>query len=150
MLHGGAAGAKRMAGSFDCHRTMGGLASPTITICDHPDEAHAALKVAASAPKGRRTQCRRSKALSESVERALGRGFEALSFGLSGSNCMPISRPSDQGLDNEDIDALFKRSDEQGKPGIFQNHDRHEFPRPLKPPHLGFSVASGLWKSASG
>lgn len=94
---------------------------PTITIRDLPEQTHAALKVmAARAQKGGRRSV-------EGLARTLLVEAASRSGPGLGTQLLAIGRQFHASLDatgenttNEDIDALFKRSSEQGEPASFE------------------------------
>lgn len=93
----------------------------TITIRDFPDEAHAALKLmAATAQKGGRRSVEgfaRALLVDAARRRGAGLGTQLLAIGRQFHASLDAERES---TTNEDIDALFKRSAEQGEPASFE------------------------------
>ena len=95
----------------------------TITIRDIPETAYAQLKVIAAKQKGQKG--RRSVEgfarglLVEAAARRVGTGFGDLLVAISRSAHADLAAAGED-VTNEEIDALFKRSDEQGEPASFE------------------------------
>lgn len=93
----------------------------TITIRDFPEEAHAALKVmAAGAQKGGRRSVEgfaRTLLVDAARRRGPGLGSQLLAIGREFHASLDAAGES---ITNEDIDALFKRSAEQGEAASFE------------------------------
>lgn len=93
----------------------------TITIRDIPEEAHAALKVmAAGAQKGGRRSVEgfaRTLLVEAARRRGPGLGTQLLAIGRQFHASLDAAGES---TTNADIDALFKRSGEQGEPASFE------------------------------
>lgn len=92
----------------------------TITIRDVPETAYAQLKVIAAKQKGRRSVEGFARALLvEAAARRVGTGFGDLLVAISRSAHADLAAAG-EGVTNEEIDELFKRSDEQGEPASFE------------------------------
>lgn len=113
--------ATEKAHAYNCYQILEMIAMSTITIRDIPEDAHAALKVMATdAQKGGRRSVE-GFARSLLVDAARRRGPRL------GSQLLAIGRQfhasveaAGDGTTNEEIDALFKRSTEQGEPASFE------------------------------
>jgi plasmid stability protein len=92
----------------------------TITIRDLPEEAHAALKVmAANAQKGGRRSVEgfaRTLLVDATRRRGSGLGTQLLAIGCQFRASLDTTGES---TTNEDVDAWFKRSSEQGERASF-------------------------------
>jgi len=92
----------------------------TITIRDVPETAYAQLKVIAAKQKGRRSvEGFAPGLLVEAAARRVGTGFGDLLVAISRSAHSDLVGAGED-VTNEEIDALFKRSDEQGEPASFE------------------------------
>ncbi|MGO4395309.1 hypothetical protein AB4Z46_28535 [Variovorax sp. M-6] len=93
----------------------------TITVRDIPEEAHAALKVmAATAQTGGRRSVEgfaRTLLVEATRRRGPGLGSQLLAIGRQFHASLAAAGES---MGNEEMDALFKRSGEQGEPATFE------------------------------
>jgi plasmid stability protein len=93
----------------------------TLIVRDFPDEAHAALKVQAASKGGRRSvegyaRTILIEAVSQRSMPGLGDRLAAIGRKLQAD----LEAAGEKPFTNEEIDALFKRSDEQGEPASFE------------------------------
>lgn len=93
----------------------------TITIRDLPEDAHVALKVMAAAAQqgGRRSVEGFARSLLVDAARKRGPGLGSQLLAIGRQFHASVETAAD-GTSNEEIDALFKRSAEQGEPASFE------------------------------
>lgn len=91
----------------------------TITIRDVPEAAHARLKLLAATQGGRRSVegFARSLLVDVAMTQTTGFGDQLVAIGRQLHCQLGVEG---QGVTNEDIDTLFKRSSDQGQPANFE------------------------------
>ena len=95
------------------------IAMSTITIRDIPEATHARLKVLAATRGGRRSVegFARSLLVDAAMTRTTGFGDQLVAIGRQ----LHAQLASEgQSVTGEDIEMLFKRSDDQGQPASFE------------------------------
>jgi plasmid stability protein len=98
----------------------------TLIIRNFPDDAHLALKVMAASQKGRAGRGSvegLARSLLVEATRPKGAGLGSRFAAINAELRADLAAAGEQPLTNEEIDALFKRSDEASEPANFDADD---------------------------